>query len=185
MSNENLKKEAPPKQEPESKEFVFLELDRKRELKYGFKGIKLLEEEFKSFRCPKCRYTLTTTPSELNDKCIDCGSKFVISKTPFLKLLTVLAEKFTAAEVSADELVTLVWTGLIRDDKELTKDQTLDLLDASEYDISHIDELIKQIWVSFVASTPERQEFIEKKVKSVAGRIPGRKSKKIHGTGKK
>lgn len=164
MQDENLKKEPSEKKEArESREFIYLELDRRREFKFGMKGLKLLEGEF------------PTEDPETHEK----------KPTPFLELFTIFAQKFRRAKLSVDDLVTIVWAGLIKDDPSITKDQTFELLENSRYDFAHIHELIEDIFGGFGASTPESKETDEKKSPGVTLTTVSERRKKRRGTGNK
>lgn len=163
MQDENLEVPSEKEERKESREFIYLELDRRREFKFGMKGLKLLEGEF---------------PTE------DPESK-EIKPTPFLELFTLFAQKFRTAKLTVDELITIIWAGLIRDDPAITRDETLELLEASKYDFAHLDELIADIFSAFAVSTPEAKEKDKKKSQGVTLETASGRRRKRRGTGNK
>lgn len=130
------KKKAQSKEEVK-KLFVTLELDKPRELRYGFKALKKLEEHFEA---------------------------------PVIKLLTLLQTKVEDESLTTDDVLVLIWVGLIKDDPSLTKDQLEKIVDESDYSLF---DLIDKFQQGFGSSMPEmdaadlaeRVAKLEKKVK--------------------
>lgn len=159
MSNE-MKKE-PQKVKVSTDNFTFLELDRQRELKFGMKGLKLLEQTYghdhiSSLEDPK--------------KCEFCGqakTQSGICEMPMLEFFDFISRKITENKISIDDINKLVWAGLVKDDKDLTLDQTIELLENSDYHLGTLHELLATIFVSIGESTPEAKDELVKKAKSV------------------
>jgi len=119
------------------KEFIYVKLDRERELKYGFKAIKLLEQEYEDI--------------------------------PFIQLLEKLSEDLIKGKLSIDQISFLVYIGLVREDKTITREKTIELLEESDYDLPTIAELLSKIFQAFLGASPEdMKEEISKKAASVA-----------------
>ena len=127
MSDEKVK----PK-----REFIYVKLDRERELRYGFKAIKLLEQEY--------------------------------DNKPFLQLLEILSENLMKGEMSIDQLSFLVYIGLVREDKEMTRERAIELLEESDYDLPTIADLLLTIFEAFLGASPELKDEIGKKAARVA-----------------
>jgi len=128
MNNENMKAK---------KEFVYVKLDRERELRYGFKAIKLLEQEY--------------------------------DDVPFIQLLEELSENLIKGKLSIDQVSFLVYIGLVREDKEMTREKTIELLEESDYDLPSIAELLMKIFQAFLGASPEdMKKDLSKKAASVA-----------------
>jgi hypothetical protein len=83
------------------KEFLFLDLDKSRRLKYGLKALKLLEEKY---------------------------------KVPILGALEKIMEDFNNSKTSVDDIIYLLWVGLTSEDKDLTVEDLVVLIENSEYD---------------------------------------------------
>lgn len=118
------------------KEFIYVKLDRERELRYGFKAIKLLEQEY--------------------------------DNKPFLQLLEILSEDLMKGKMSIDQLSFLVYIGLIREDKEMTREKTIELLEESDYDLPTIADLLLVIFEAFLGASPELKKEVGKKAARVA-----------------
>lgn len=152
--DENIRKvetKSQPNEEVKSY-FISLELDRPRQLRYGFKAIKKLEQYF---------------------------------NIPVIKLYDFLQEKLVDKTFSSDDLLELLWIGLLKDDKALTKEKLEEILDDSAY--SFVD-LVLKIADAFSTSMPEKEkgslvERVGEGAEKVDFRLPGRKGRKT-GTGK-
>lgn len=167
MSDE-IKKESQVKVSTDN--FTFLELDRQRELKFGLKGLKMLEQTYSHDHIPS-----------LGDPkiCEYCGQKKKqsgICEMPMLEFFDFISRRINANQMSTDDLYKLVWAGLIRDDKTLTLEQTGELLEDSDYHLGTLHELLATIFVSIGESTPEAKDELIKKAKSVTLKtVKGRK----------
>lgn len=169
MKDENLEKK--PEKKVSREDFVFLELDRRREIRYGMKGLKMLEQAYShdfisSLEDPKiCEY---------------CGQKkkhLGSCEMPMLEFFDFIGKKITANTISIDDIYKLVWAGLIREDPDITLEQTAELLEKSDYHLGTLHELIATIFVSIGESTPEAKDELVKKAKSVTLTTTGRKKK--------
>lgn len=169
MNDETLKKE--PQIDTSNEDFIFLELDRRRELKFGMRGLKLLEQE----------YAHDFIPSLADDQtCEYCGQKKTQSgkcEMPMLELFDFIQRKISANKISIPDLYRLVWAGLIKDDPEITVEKTEEILEDSEYHLGTLHELLFTIFESIGASTPEAKKALLKKAKSVTLTTTGRKRK--------
>lgn len=152
--DENLEKKNEIKSQSKKSEvkpfFITLELDKLRELRFGFKAIKRLEQHF---------------------------------KVPVIKLYDFLQEKINDKTFTSDDLLELLWIGLLKNDPDLTKDKLEDILDDSSYSFT---DLITTIADAFGTSMPEKdeeslKERVEEGAKKVDYQLPSRK----HGTGKR
>lgn len=157
MSDEVKKKE----EKVSTDNFTFLELDRRRELKFGLGGLKLLEQTYQHDHIPS-----------LDDPkiCEYCGQKKKqsgICEMPMLEFFEFIARRITENSISVDDLYKLVWAGLVRDDDKLTLAATGKLLEKSAYHIGTLHELLGTIFISIGESTPEVKDEIIKKMKGV------------------
>jgi len=120
MKSETLK----TKKEEEIKPLeIKIKLDKERTLKYKFRAIKLLEEQF---------------------------------KVPFGQLEKVFSD---TEKLTVDQIITLIWAGLIHEEKDLTHDQVFDMLDASDYSFMDVIMLFGK---GFGISTPELEALKKK-----------------------
>jgi hypothetical protein len=159
MNDENLGKE--PQEKVSTDNFTFLELDRRRELKFSLKGLKMLEQAYEHEFIPSL---------EDPESCEYCGQKKKqsgICAMPMLEFFDFISRRITSNQISTDDIYKLIWAGLIRDDAELTLERTEELLEMSDYHLGTLHELIATIFVSIGESTPEAKDKLLKKTKSV------------------
>ena len=171
MSNEVKE----PKEKVSTDNFIFLELDRRRELKFGLGGLKLLEQTYQHEHIPS-----------LEDPkiCEYCGQKKKqsgICEMPMLEFFEFITKRISENRISVDDLYKLVWAGLVREDEKLTLEATVKLLEKSSYHIGTLHELLGTIFISIGESTPEAKDEIIKKMASVTLRTV--KGKKKAGAG--
>lgn len=157
-------------------DFTFLELDRRRELKFRMRGLKELEQI----------YTHEHIPSLEDPKiCEYCKQKKTQSGTcqmPMLEFFDFISRRITENKISIDDLYKLVWAGLIRgDDDDLTLEESTKLLEQSEYHLGTLHELLAAIFISIGESTPEVKDELIKKMQSVT--LETVKGKKKRGRG--
>ncbi len=77
-------------------------------------------------------------------------------KVPFGQLDQVFSD---TAKLSVDDIITLIWAGLIHEDKDLTHEQVFDMLDASDYSFMDVINLFAK---GFGVSTPELEALKKK-----------------------
>jgi len=118
---------------------IKIHLDKERILKYKFRAIKLLEEQF---------------------------------KVPFGQLDKVLTD---TKKLTVDQIITLIWAGLIHEEKDLTFDQVYTMLDNSDYSFMDVISLFAK---GFGISTPELEALKKKALKLNALTGTGMKQEK-------
>jgi len=102
---------------------IKIHLDKDRTLKYKFRAIKLLEEQF---------------------------------KVPFGQLDKVFSD---TEKLTVDQIITLIWAGLIHEEKDLTHDQVYQMLENSDYSFMDVILLFGK---GFGISTPELEALKKK-----------------------
>lgn len=158
MSDE-IKKE--PEEKASTDNFHFLELDRRRELKFGLGGLKLLEQTYQHDHIP------SLDDPKICEYCEQKKKQSGICEMPMLEFFEFIAKRIAENRISVDDLYKLVWAGLVREDEKLTLAATGKLLEKSAYHIGTLHELIGTIFISIGESTPEVKDEIIKKMKGV------------------